>query len=201
MNVQAGETIVEVAGELDLATAPSLEKVLTRDGGMATGRVVVDVSPLTFMGVAGLSVLVDAHHGLLGENWEGLVVRGAAGIVRRVVDLTGVSFLLEDTDPGRAVSTITSSSRCVLQGRTLEVGRRAARLSVTDLFVAYFALGGTADLAAMRAFLGGRDDALDAHQQDVAAYAVNERLVELGHRDRLLWSASPHKRRGWVSHD
>ena len=114
MNVQAGETIVEVAGELDLATAPSLEKVLTRDGGMATGRVVVDVSPLTFMGVAGLSVLVDAHHGLLGENWEGLVVRGAAGIVRRVVDLTGVSFLLEDTDPGRAVSTITSSSRCVL---------------------------------------------------------------------------------------
>ena len=81
------------------------------------------------------------------------------------------------------------------------MGRRAARLSVTDLFVAYFALGGTADLAAMRAFLGGRDDALDAHQQDVAAYAVNERLVELGHRDRLLWSASPHKRRGWVSHD
>jgi hypothetical protein len=70
------------------------------------------------------------------------------------------------------------------------VGRRAAGLSVTDLFVAYLALGGTAHLGEMRAFLGGVDDALAGHQQDVAVHAVNERLVELGHRDRLLSYAS-----------
>jgi hypothetical protein len=62
------------------------------------------------------------------------------------------------------------------------VGRRAARLSVTDLFVAYFGLGGTAKLGELRAFLAGMDDVLDGHQQDVAAHAVDERLVELGTR-------------------
>jgi hypothetical protein len=70
------------------------------------------------------------------------------------------------------------------------VGRRAAGLSVTDLFVAYFALGGAANLGEVRAFLAGMDDVLDGHQHDVAAHAVNERLVELGHRDCLLSYAS-----------
>jgi anti-sigma B factor antagonist len=186
-SVQAGEVIVEVVGELDLATAPLLDEVLLRAGAVATGRVVVDVSRLPFMGAAGLSVLVGAHYRLLGERREGLVVRGASGIVRRVVELTALSFLLEDPDSAGAAGTIPRQG---LRCHNLEVGRRAAGLSVTDLFVAYFALGGTAHLGAVRAFLGGVDDALDGHQQDVAAHAVNERLVERGHRHCLLWYAS-----------
>jgi anti-anti-sigma factor len=67
-SAQAGETIVEVVGELDLATAPLLDEVLLRAGAVATGRVVVDVSHLSFMGAAGLSVLVGAHYGLLGVS-------------------------------------------------------------------------------------------------------------------------------------
>jgi hypothetical protein len=47
-SVQAGEMIVEVVGELDFATAPLLDEVLSRDGAVAIGRVVVDVSQLTF---------------------------------------------------------------------------------------------------------------------------------------------------------
>lgn len=193
-SVQADETIVELAGELDLATVPLLREVLARDGAAAAGRVVVDVSHLTFMGAAGLTVLVEAHYGLLGECRDGLVVRGASGILRRVVELTELSFLLEDPQPTGAPSAL--SSQGFLPGRTLEVGRRAAGLSVTDLFVSYFALGGTADLGGVRAFLSGNDDALDAHQRDVATHVVNEQLVELGHRDRLLSYASDHKRSG-----
>jgi hypothetical protein len=60
--------IVEVVGELDLATAPLLDEVLLRAGAVATGRVVVDVSHLTFMGAAGLSVLVGAHYRLLTKD-------------------------------------------------------------------------------------------------------------------------------------
>jgi anti-anti-sigma factor len=67
-SVQAGEVIVEVVGELDLATAPLLDEVLLRAGAVATGRVVVDVSHLTFMGAAGLSVLVGAHYRLLTKD-------------------------------------------------------------------------------------------------------------------------------------
>lgn len=180
---QAGEMIVEVVGELDFATAPLLEEVLSRGGAVATGRVVVDVSHVTFMGAAGLGVLVGAHYRLLGDCREGLVVRGASGIRRRIVELAELSLLLEDTDSAGAAGGV---SRQGLRGRNLEVGRRAAGLSVTDLFVAYFALGGTANLGQVRAFLAGMDDVLDGHRHDVAAHAVNERLVELGHRDRLL---------------
>jgi anti-sigma B factor antagonist len=186
-SVQAGEVIVEVVGELDLATAPLLDEVLLGAGAVATGRVVVDVSHLTFMGAAGLSVLVGAHYRLLGERREGLVVRGASGIVRRVVEVTALSFLLEDPDAAGAAGAVPCQG---FGCHNLEVGRRVAGLSVTDLFVAYFALGGTAHLGEVRAFLGGVDDALAGHQQDVAVHAVNERLVELGHRDRLLSYAS-----------
>jgi anti-anti-sigma factor len=185
--VEAGETIAEIVGELDLATAPLLDEVLLRAGAVATGRVVVDVSHLTFMGAVGLSVLVGAHYRLVGESRAGLVVHGASGILRRIVELTELSFLLEDADSAGAAGAVACQG---LRGRNLEVGRRAAGLSVTDLFVAYFALGGIAHLGEVRAFLGGTDDALDAHQQDVAAHAINERLVELGQRDRLLSYAS-----------
>jgi anti-anti-sigma factor len=189
----AGEMIVEVVGELDSATAPLLDEVLSRDGAGAIGRVVVDVSHLTFMSAAGLSVLVGAHYRLFGECQERLVVRGASRSLRRVVELTKLSFLLEDTDSARVPGAVACQG---IPGRNLEVGRRAAGLSVMDLFVAYFALGGTANLGEVGAFLAGRDDVLDGHQQDVAAHAVNERLVALGHRHCLLSYASEHKRSG-----
>jgi anti-anti-sigma factor len=175
--------IVEVVGELDFATAPLLDEVLSRDCALAIGRVVIDVSHLTFMGAAGLNVLLGAHYRLLGQCRQRLVVRGASGILRRVVELAELTFLLEDTESAGAASTVACQGS---RGRTLEVGRRAAGLSIADLFVAYFALGGTANLSEVGAFLAGRDDVLDGHQHDVAAHAVNERLVELGHRDCLL---------------
>jgi hypothetical protein len=61
---------------------------------------------------------------------------------------------------------------------------------VTELFVAYFALGGTAELADLSAFLAGYPAALDVHQRHLAVQAVNERLLDLGLADRLL-SVSP----------
>jgi hypothetical protein len=71
-------------------------------------------------------------------------------------------------------------------GRELEIGRQHADLSLKDLFVAYFALGGTADFAGMVAHLGGIAKVLDVHQRDVAAHALNERLADLGCTEHLL---------------
>jgi hypothetical protein len=62
--------------------------------------------------------------------------------------------------------------------------------------VAYFALGGTGTLGEVGAVLAGMDDVLDGRQHDVAAHAVNERLVELGHQHRLLSYTSDQKRSG-----
>jgi anti-anti-sigma factor len=163
-----GVTVVVLTGELDMTVVAQLSDALRTGCPLAEGRLVVDVSGLVFMDLAGLRGLLGAHSRLLGEGRAGIIVRGASGIVRRIFELTGFTSLLGDS------------------ARELELGRRHADLSLTELFVAYFALGGTADFAGMAAHLRGSAEVLDAHQQDVAVHALNERLADLGCTEHLL---------------
>jgi hypothetical protein len=124
-------------------------------------------------------------------------VRGASGIVRRVFELTGSTSLLDDSPP---VSVQRHSSpRTWGSGRELENGRQYAGLSLKNLFVAYFALGGTADFAEVVAYLGGSAEVLDVHQRDVAAHALNEHLADLGCTEHLLPYEADHARSGMGS--
>jgi hypothetical protein len=102
--------------------------------------------------------------------------------VRRVLELTGLLVLLDDRGP------VDSSTGVAAEGGrgALELARRAAGLSVGDLFVAYFALGGAADRGQLAAYLDGDAEALDRHQRDIAVHAVNERLGDGGRTDQLL---------------
>lgn len=50
-----GSAVVTVAGELDLATAPLLDEILFAD---LAELVVVDLTAVTFLGVAGITVLL-----------------------------------------------------------------------------------------------------------------------------------------------
>ena len=68
----------------------------------------------------------------------------------------------------------------------VELARRDAGLSVAELFVAYFALGGAADHGQLAAYLNGDAEALDRHQRDIAVHALNERLGDVGRTDQLL---------------
>jgi anti-sigma B factor antagonist len=181
-----GGCVVRVAGALDCATAALMAEALSLAAVMPGDRLIVDVSRLTFMGVAGLRVLLAAHERLVTAGRGGLVVRGASGIVRRVFELTGLSVLLDD---GERVGS--SRGVAVDGGRdVLELARRDAGLSVADLFVAYFALGGAADRDQFVAYLNGDGEALDCHQRDIAVHAVNERLGDVGRTDQLLSYAS-----------
>jgi anti-sigma B factor antagonist len=54
-------TIITVAGELDLSTAPRLAEILTARPESATGIVVVNLAAVTFLGAAGMEVLAQAH--------------------------------------------------------------------------------------------------------------------------------------------
>jgi anti-anti-sigma factor len=178
-------TVLFLAGELDMtATAQLLSDALTTGRSLAKDRLVVDVSGLAFMDVAGLRGLLCAHRWLLGEGRAGIIVRGASGAVRRIFELTGFMSLLGDSPPVAAQGH--ASLRVWESGR--ELGRQHADLSLKDLFVAYFALGGTADFAGMVAHLGGSAKVLDMHQRDVAAHALNERLADLGCTEHLLLS-------------
>ncbi len=60
----------------------------------------------------------------------------------------------------------------------LEAARISAGISFTELWIAYFALGGSAQPEVVRSYLGGwHAGSLD---YDVLAHAINERYLEEG---------------------
>lgn len=66
----------------------------------------------------------------------------------------------------------------MVDGFALENARHLADVSVSDLWLRYFRLGGMATLAAVSALLRG-ESSFSAGQYDVLAHALNERFVEL----------------------
>lgn len=84
-----GETHIQVHGELDCSTVPSLEGCMNTvlcDGG---GPVVLDLSRLRFMDVSGLrlALRLEARAQLHGVDLS--LLRGP-GPVERVIELTGM---------------------------------------------------------------------------------------------------------------
>jgi anti-sigma B factor antagonist len=82
-------TLIEVAGEIDLCTAPSLRENLVRAFGFQATTVVVDLSPVTFFAAAGVTALIE----LLAEAEKSsrrvfLIANGRS--VARVIEITGL---------------------------------------------------------------------------------------------------------------
>ena len=80
------------------------------------------------------------------------------------------------------------------QRRALDVGYRRAELTLEQLWVRYFALGGVAGLVEVEAYLHGMMS-LPPLQRDILAHAVNERLDELTWRHRVPYSRSAREGR------
>lgn len=69
----------------------------------------------------------------------------------------------------------------------LDRARRLSRLSVTELWLRYFELGGMNSVLEFEAVLHGALTPTD-HDQDVIAVALNERFAELGADQRVPYS-------------
>jgi anti-sigma B factor antagonist len=82
--------LIEVRGELDLASGPRLEEELSKVSVADTKLVVVDLRRLEFMDSTGLSIIVRAHQRLAEDGCELSLVRGSPQ-VQRLLDLTGVA--------------------------------------------------------------------------------------------------------------
>jgi anti-sigma B factor antagonist len=80
--------VLTLRGELDLASAPALEREL--DGLADRRSVLVDMRGLEFIDSTGLRVLVKAHQQASESNREFAVVSSDEGQVRRLLDLTGL---------------------------------------------------------------------------------------------------------------
>lgn len=82
----AGGVDVRVAGEIDVVTAPVLQRHI--DTAIASGRptLVIDLSDTTFIDARGVAVLVKARMRLAGMGAR-LVLRRPPPLVRRVLEL------------------------------------------------------------------------------------------------------------------
>jgi anti-sigma B factor antagonist len=102
-------TLVKVVGEIDIATAPLLSETLRPH--LATGEtVLVDLSAVTFLSVAGLNVLVDAHRSASAGGGHLKLVIGPR-CVNRVLSTTGLDTVLDCYQPGSSVLHLDSRRR------------------------------------------------------------------------------------------
>jgi anti-anti-sigma factor len=86
-------TVLTVAGEVDLDTAPQIADAI--DDALEAGALElwIDLSPITFMDSSGVHLLVETN-ARLGQLNRRLAIVCPGGVVRRVLDLTGVAALL-----------------------------------------------------------------------------------------------------------
>ena len=86
-----GGTVLHVAGELDMATAPSLEEALV--GAGFEQRIVIDLSACTFVDSSAVRVLVASARDSAAANGSLALVAPDPGILR-VLEISGVDTML-----------------------------------------------------------------------------------------------------------
>lgn len=89
-----GLTVVTVIGEVDLLTAPRLRRAIER---AREPTILVDLTGVTFLAAAGLTVLVTANLDAR-EHGRRFGVVGAAGTARRSMEVSGVSDVVPSYD-------------------------------------------------------------------------------------------------------
>jgi anti-sigma B factor antagonist len=88
--------VIDITGELDIATAVQLQAYLVEKTAARPGHVVLGLRGVTFLASCGLGVLVAAHRG--GGDIHGkLHLTGAMSnrVVKRVLDVTGLTAVFD----------------------------------------------------------------------------------------------------------
>lgn len=95
------ERLVTINGELDIATAPRVERALRSIESGSPSRIVVDLRGVRFMDSTGLRVILaaDLRARQAGRSLE--LVRGPDN-VHRIFGITGLDQRLNFIDPSRA---------------------------------------------------------------------------------------------------
>ena len=95
---QAGRTILNLSGELDIATVGELEDALTQR--LEAGQdLVVDLRSLEFMDSSGVRALVAGHQEAQSGGGSLVIVRALRGTeVDRVIDVSGIATALGMVD-------------------------------------------------------------------------------------------------------
>ncbi len=93
----AGGAVVQVTGDVDLATSTRLRDALQQAAATSSSVVRVDMTGVTFLDSSGISVLVDAQQ-QLGQSSSRLVLHGVGDHVKRVLEISGLGTFFELSD-------------------------------------------------------------------------------------------------------
>jgi anti-sigma B factor antagonist len=97
--------VMRVAGEVDLFTAPSFQDTVHQQLGRPLLVLVIDLSPVTFFGASGLTVLVAAHE-LAEQRAIALRLVCETRTVTRLLAMVGLDETFETyTSLGTALTT------------------------------------------------------------------------------------------------
>ncbi|HEX7309026.1 STAS domain-containing protein [Lentzea sp.] len=91
-----GVTVLAVSGEVDMVSAPTLRDALVNGLGDG-GTFIIDMTGVTFLGSAGLAVLVEAAR-LAQKAGTALKVVATARAVTRPLEATGLGEVLSVSD-------------------------------------------------------------------------------------------------------
>ena len=82
--------VLQVGGEVDLATCPQLQAALVELVDRGFHQLIVDLEQVSFLDCAGIGVMVDARR-RVQEHGGSLKLVRPAPLVRRVLEVTGMT--------------------------------------------------------------------------------------------------------------
>jgi anti-anti-sigma factor len=91
----SGVLVLKLTGELDLSNVGSFRAAIDATYGHGLDRIVFDLSGLKFMDSSGLAMFI-----AIAERVETVELRNPQPIIRRIIELTGLSDVLVLTPGG-----------------------------------------------------------------------------------------------------
>ena len=104
-----GVARIALSGELDVASAPTLQEHLARSGQGDVEEILVDLRDLSFLDSTGLHAFVQAKE-RAEANGRRLILVGTRASSRRMFELTQTQFLLDDEKAIDVMGRFTESA-------------------------------------------------------------------------------------------
>ncbi len=87
---EEGVPVIQISGELDLATVDTVQDTITRVVDASPATVIFDLGELAFMDSSGLALMLS-----VAKQVERVELRNPSDIIRRVVEMTGLTEVLQ----------------------------------------------------------------------------------------------------------
>lgn len=101
-----GVARIALEGELDMATVPVLSDHLARFEADGVAGIMLDLRDLTFVDCSGLRTFLEARE-RSQANGHRFILVGASPSARRLFELTGAQFLLDEQDAATLLDRFT----------------------------------------------------------------------------------------------